>query len=711
MSYRLAVLMPLIWANFARADDEKAAAKPMPTVAIQPEPLTVKPGDALSDRALVRRPAALKGLVSWSLETRRHRGQLSATALRPDGKLLATGGLDGTVRLWDVETGKLVRALIGHNSYVYGLDFSPDGTALASAGSFDATVRLWDVRSGMPLRVLKDSPTYLVQVAWSPDGKSILAAGGESGTMSRWNAANGNYQTKFEFGKPVQAITWSLDSRCAAVVVTKLPLQIWDAESGNKVKMKLGTEASDFRCAAYSPDGKTLAAGTGVSTILYDADTGTENAKLDGQAQAVAWSSDGKTLATFDAVGAAVKLWDMPEGRMVKSIPATINQMHFTPEDKFLVVADYAKFAVFNIGDRSAVRNVEIAATVAPMWYSGKPLLTGIGTTKISLWDQTTGKLTREMKAESGAATAVAWSSDGKTLATAGSDKVVRLWDWTTGKLLRSYEAHTAPLTCVAFSPDGRLVASGGYDKQAQVWDAASGKTLHSFGGFQDYVTSVAWAPGSSGVLAVGSYDRRVRLYNAKTGTPGKVLEDVGEVTSLTWSPNGQIVVSGHFDHRVRFWQASTGKILHSLENAGSPPQVSALAWSPNDTLLASGRGNHTMQLWNVKTAALVKSLPTMAAVQRVAWSADSKTVVCSSADRTARFFDSPGGELRGVLLAEDEQIVAVAADGHYRADGAGTELIVVAQLDKGQEMMTPTAFGTKFKWKNTPTQVKLPTK
>ena len=199
-----------------------------------------------------------------------------------------------------------------------------------------------------------------------------------------------------------------------------------------------------------------------------------------------------------------------------------------------------------------------------------------------------------------------------------------------------------------------------------------------------------------------------MRLYNVKTGTPGKVFEDIGEVYSLTCSPNGQIVVSGHYDHRVRFWQVSSGKMLHALESAGDPPQVSALAWSPNDTLLASGRGNHTMQLWNAKTGLLVKSVPTMAPVQRVGWTPDSRTVVCCNADRTARFFDSPSGELRGVLLAEEEQIVAVAADGHYRADGAGTELLVVAQLDKGQETLTPAAFGTKFKWKNSATQVKL---
>src|SRR5438128_7429851 len=152
-----AVVLACVWLSPALAQEEKPAVKARPAVAIQSEALAIKSGQALSDRALVTRPPALKGLVSWSLETRRHRGYFNCTALSPDGALLATGGLDGTIRLWDIESGKLVRALIGHNSYVYGLDFSPDGSVLASAGTFDNTVRLWDVRTGMPLRTLKQS--------------------------------------------------------------------------------------------------------------------------------------------------------------------------------------------------------------------------------------------------------------------------------------------------------------------------------------------------------------------------------------------------------------------------------------------------------------------------------------------------------------------------------------------------------------------------
>jgi len=132
------------------------------------------------------------------------------------------------------------------------------------------------------------------------------------------------------------------------------------------------------------------------------------------------------------------------------------------------------------------------------------------------------------------------------------------------------------------------------------------------------------------------------------------------------------------------------------------------LAWSPNDQVLASGRGNHTLQLWNPRTGQLIHSFATMAPVQQVAWVPGSNTIVSANADRTTRFFDATAFQLRGVLLAEEKQVIAVSHDGNYRAEAALGELIVVAQLDKSQETMTPAAFGTKFKWKNVPTNVKL---
>src|SRR5436305_12421739 len=110
---RIIICVALLLVPALHAADKK---KP-PAPAVPAEPLTLKLGDPLSPRSLVTRPPLLKGVLSWSVETRRHRGNFSCMALSPDGSHLATGGLDGTIRIWYAANGTLMRALIGPGSY------------------------------------------------------------------------------------------------------------------------------------------------------------------------------------------------------------------------------------------------------------------------------------------------------------------------------------------------------------------------------------------------------------------------------------------------------------------------------------------------------------------------------------------------------------------------------------------------------------------
>jgi len=676
------------------------------TVTISAEIFNVTPGDPLSARALVTKPRPITGVASWSLETRRHRGTFWGQALSPDGKALATGGLDGTIRIWDIETGRLLRALIGHSSYVYGLDWSPDGRTLASAGSYDATVRLWDTSTGRPLRILRGHPGWVVPVKWSPDGHAILAGGGESGPFTHWQAVSGLKRGTVELGRAVVSLSWHPEGKSAAVAAQAIALSIWDAGKG-KVLRTFGAASDNYLCVAWSPDGKTLAAGTGKNTLLYD-EAGKVVRTLSDPGAAVVWSGDGKQL--FILSGGNVKVWD-PAGPLLKTVPTPgASFVSVTPDNSQCVAGDGTAFSVHDIATGKLLRRFDIAGTMPPYWWPGKPLITGIGTAKLALWDQATGKLLRSLEGHTSSILSATYSPDGKTIATTSYDKTVKLWDSATGKPVQTFSGHSAYVLAAVFSANGKLVASAGGDKLILVWEAKSGKVLHTFKEHTTEAPALAWAPGSSVSLAAGDREGMVRIWSMRTGK-SRLLKGITEIVSVAWSPDGAQVAGGQADHRLQIWDAVAGKKLFTLEEGGSPPAVSAVAWSPNGQLLAAGRGNHTMQLWNQKTGKKLHSLAMMAPVYRVAWTANSNTVVAVNADRTARFTDPATGELRGVLLAEDKQILAVSFDGYFRAPDPEPELIYVVQTGRSQETYTPSAFASKYKWKNAPVRVKLTAK
>lgn len=688
---------------FGAVGAAQESARP-PTVEIPAERLDRALGDPLSARALVTKPLPITAVVSWSLETRRHRGLIWCHALSPDGRVLATGGLDGTIRCWDVESGKLLRALIGHDSYVAGLDWSPDGNTLASAGTWDTTVRLWDTRSGRPLRILKGHPAEVSRVKWSPDGRTVVAAGGQSGAFSCWNALTSMKKSTLEVGQTILDMAWHPDGKSVAIAGQSMPVQLWDPEK-NKVMRSVGNPKDSHLGVAWSPDGKTLAAGTQKEAILFDS-AGKMLQTLPSPANAVTWLQAGKQVATL--LPDSIKVWDASTGNMQTTIPVGgAAAFAVTPDNAAFVVTSSTAIAVHDSATGKSLRRFDsLAGTAPPYWWSGKTLVTGVGSSKLTLWDAETGKSLRTLEGHIGGIEALAFAPSGKTLATASLDKTVRLWDSATGKPIHTLTEHTDPVQAVAFTSDGKLLASGGADKQVLVWDPATGKLLHTLTGSKN-VTALAWKPAATALLA-NSREEAVQSWNIKTGKVEKTFEGTHEIVSLAWSPEGTRVAAGQDNGTVHIWQASSAKIVHALEHAGSPPQVSSLAWSPNGFMLAAGRGNHTMQLWEPKGGKEFHHVPTMAPVARVGWSPGSSTVAVTSHDRTLRFIDAASGKVRAVVLAEDDQMMAVSFDGHYRAPAAEAELVYVVQTNNSQHTYTPSQFAVKFALKNSPAKVSL---
>ncbi|HEV7891575.1 MAG TPA: TIR domain-containing protein [Pyrinomonadaceae bacterium] len=231
-------------------------------------------------------------------------------AFSPDGKTLAGGGMDYTVRVWDIAARREVANLTGHKQSVYSVAFSPDGRVLASA-SLDHTVKLWDARTWKESATLKGHSEGVYSVAFSPDGET-LASGCADGSVKLWDARTGRELATLKgHAGEVRSVAFSPDGRLLASASKDQTVRLWDTRARRELATLKGHTGA-LAAVVFSPDGRTLASGGSDKTVrLWDTDTRSELATLrahTGAIFALAFSPDGRRLASA-SLDNTVRLW------------------------------------------------------------------------------------------------------------------------------------------------------------------------------------------------------------------------------------------------------------------------------------------------------------------------------------------------------------------------------------------------------------------
>ncbi|MBR8832557.1 MAG: NACHT domain-containing protein [Stigonema ocellatum SAG 48.90 = DSM 106950] len=190
----------------------------------------------------------------------------------PDGQTLASSSEDQTIRLWDIHTGECLQVLRGHNHWVWTVAFSPDGQILAS-GSADSTVKLWDVRTGQCIHTFVDHTDLVWSVAFSPDGQ-FLASGSEDQTVRLWNLSTSECENIFDgHSKQVYSVAFSPDGQILATGSGDTTIKLWQVSAGVCLDTLTRGHTAAIRSVAFSSDGRLLASGSEDENIqLWDVD-------------------------------------------------------------------------------------------------------------------------------------------------------------------------------------------------------------------------------------------------------------------------------------------------------------------------------------------------------------------------------------------------------------------------------------------------------
>lgn len=605
----------------------------------------------------------------------------------PGNTTVVLGHADGTVRVWDFKNGAALKMLRGHKGAIHDVAFSPDGKRIASAGA-DGTARVWDLAEAGKNLVIGAGEGMEMQRVFFSEGSELVTALASNGAAYQWSVRTGKeLKAVTVSSRHITQVSVSRDGSFIAFATGDGEAELMELKTGER--RELGGYYHPVATVAFSPDNKVATAGPAVWLRIWPAqldaeapvrEIGKDRTGAGAHAIQLAFSGNGKLLATIDENDREAQIWDVETGErltVLRGHTAPITSVKFSSGTDIVVTAggdgtvrvwdvnratgvtrvhegaiiEHAVFrpdgarvvtpkngmrmevSVINANTGAILRTVGGSDSSFTAQYSpdGK-LLAGEGSRSINVWDAESGVLVSELKEHAGDVNACAFSPDGRRLVSVSKDRTGRVWTISTGAYVE-LKGHTSSVRSAVFSRDGKHVLTAAEDGSAIVWDATSGEQLKRLDAgrvLRDIAVS------SDGARAVAtSDDGTVHVWDLASGHRRDLSTGASKVFSAGFSRSDRFILATGSQPRV--WDAATGK---EVKFGRSGRAFQSAVFTPDGQYLISADGTDILKLWNVQTGRLVTESRTLITqIKYVSVSPNGAAFLIHDGDRTAYIY------------------------------------------------------------------------
>jgi WD40 repeat protein/tRNA A-37 threonylcarbamoyl transferase component Bud32 len=615
-----------------------------------------------------------------------HNGACSALAFSPDNKRIASAGMDKTVKIWDLDTGKEIHSLAGQRDGVRAMAFSPDGKRLAGGGD-DGAIRLWEIPAEglskpgtlQPARSLLGHKGPVLGVVFSVDGARLVSAGRDE-TVMIWDVSTGRTTaTLREHRAVVNSMAFSPDGARLATASSDWSLKVWDAKSGTEL-FTLRGHGGPVRAVVYRSEGKELVSVSDDGSVkTWDAVNGPQGLRLPVALGVFALSPNNRRLAVASkGKDGRISVWDTLAGDKLAELPepaGRVARLWFSQDSERLITAqvvaeknEEARLLVqvwnpttgeqlLNQPEEKLAEAFSLAsATAFPAHAAILAGMVGIPSAHVAAGAPLGSQMWIGHAASGGdlSQAKLAYSSDRRWVAIAGAEDV-KVWDSTSGRVVDIPRAAAESVETLALSSDGRWLAVSGPNRLArlgsiysivEVWDVPAKQIRFLCLGHKKVVQQMAFnaeTPGMPGsLLATAAADLNVMVWDLS----------LSEAQRLN-PPSGP--------ERIRstplFTLAGHTQPIQSVTFSADKKRLASVSCDPEHR-----RGE--LKIWDLATGQDVLTLPEAGTDAHFAFG--GRRLVLAGVDAVKVWDGTPGREI--LTRPDAGRGVAFSADGRWLA-------------------------------------------